>query len=87
MSKLTVAAATIAIGSLLASVPVRADIIHGGPLKQHGQCWKYSASNEKDARFGSWGACPEAASTGAKTSPQAAQGQIDRRQPRSQSSR
>ncbi len=87
MQKVTLSVATVAIAALLASAPVSADIIRGGPLKQHGQCWKYSASNEKDARFGSWGACPEAASTATQANPQAAQGQVLRRRPATRSSR
>ena len=85
MTKLIVA--TAAIAALLASAPVRADIIRGGPLQQHGQCFNYSASNEKDARFGSWGACAQAASTATQGNAHATQGQLVRHRPATQSSR
>ena len=87
MRKLIVPVATIAIGALFASAPASADMIAGGPLKQHGQCFKYSQAMEKDARFGSWGACPQSASTATQANPQAAQGQAARRRPATQSSR
>jgi hypothetical protein len=43
--------------------PTQAEILHGGPMKNGNQCFKYSSGNDKDGRFGTWGACPQAAST------------------------
>ncbi len=70
MHRLTIAAVTIAFVALLASAPAQADDVHGGPIVQNGQCFKYSRGYEKDARFGSWGACPQTASAGASTTTQ-----------------
>jgi hypothetical protein len=56
------ATATIAFSAMLALTPAQADDIHGGPIKNGSQCFKYSASFERDARFGSWGTCPQTAS-------------------------
>jgi hypothetical protein len=62
MHKFTIAAATIAFGALLASAPAQADALHGAPIKVGSQCFKFSQSMERDARFGSWNACPQTAS-------------------------
>jgi hypothetical protein len=63
MHKLTIAVATIAFGALLASVPAQAEMLGGAPNQKGSQCFTYSKGNDKDGRFGSWGACPQAAST------------------------
>ena len=85
MSKLTIAAA-IAVGALLVSAPVQADQSGGGPIRKGNQCFKFSQAMEKDGRFGTWTACPQAASTPANVSATtSAQG--PRRQPATQSSR
>ena len=63
MQKLTIAVATIAFGALLASVSAQAEMLGGAPNKNGNQCFTYSRGNDKDARFGSWGACPQTAST------------------------
>jgi hypothetical protein len=52
--------AVAAFGAMVAAA--QAEILHGGPVKNGNQCFKYSAGNEKDGRFGSWNACPQAAS-------------------------
>jgi hypothetical protein len=57
---MTVTALT-AFGALVATA--QAEILGGAPMKKGDQCFKYSPGNGKDARFGSWGACPQAAST------------------------
>ncbi len=59
--RLTIAAATIAIAALV-SAPAFADHIQGGPIKQNGQCWKGQKGTD-GGTYGSWGACPQAAST------------------------
>jgi hypothetical protein len=53
--------ALAAFGAMVATT--QAEILHGGPTKNGNQCFKYSSGNDKDGRFGSWGACPQAAST------------------------
>lgn len=60
MQKLTIAAALIAMGALLA--PAQAEILNGAPKQIGSQCFKFSQSQERDARFGSWGSCPQTAS-------------------------
>jgi hypothetical protein len=57
---LTVTAVT-AFGALLATA--QAEHLQGAPTKNGNQCFKYSPGNDKDGRFGAWGACPQAAST------------------------
>jgi hypothetical protein len=57
---MTVMALT-AFGAVMATA--QAEILHGGPVKNGSQCFKYSPGNDKDARFGTWGACPQAASS------------------------
>jgi hypothetical protein len=52
--------ALAAFGAMVAAA--QAEVLHGGPVKNGNQCFKYSAGNDKDGRFGSWGACPQAAS-------------------------
>jgi hypothetical protein len=52
--------ALVAFGGMVAAA--QAEILHGGPVKNGNQCFKYAAGNDKDGRFGSWGACPQAAS-------------------------
>lgn len=84
MCKLTIAAAAIAFGALLASAPVQADQSGGGPIRKGNQCFKFSQSMEKDGRFGSWDACPQAASVPVNTNTSA---QGPRRRSASQASR
>jgi hypothetical protein len=57
---MTVTALT-AFGALVATA--QAEILNGGPMRNGNQCFKYSPGNGHDGRFGSWGACPQAAST------------------------
>jgi hypothetical protein len=52
--------ALVAFGAMAATA--QAEILHGGPVKNGNQCFRYSAGNDKDGRFGTWGACPQAAS-------------------------
>jgi hypothetical protein len=61
MHKLTIAAATIAFGALLASAPAKA-VENWGPNQIQGQCFKVAHAQGRDLYFGSWGACPQAAS-------------------------
>jgi hypothetical protein len=62
--------ALAAFGAMAATA--QAEILHGGPLKNGSQCFKYSNGSEKDGRFGSWGACPQAASTKPSAAPRLA---------------
>jgi len=56
------AAAATVFAALLASVPAQADTLGGGPKQVGNQCFKFSVGQERDGRFGSWGACPQTAS-------------------------
>jgi uncharacterized membrane protein len=56
------AAAATVFAALLASAPAQADILNGASAKNGNQCFKFSTGNERDSRFGSWGACPQTAS-------------------------
>src|ERR1700691_898997 len=49
--------------TMLASSPAPADDIHvhGAPIQSGSQCFKYSTSFERDARFGYWSSCPQTA--------------------------
>jgi hypothetical protein len=62
MHKLTIAAATIAFGALLALAPAQADILNGAPKQAGNQCFALSTGQGRDERFGIWGACPQTAS-------------------------
>jgi hypothetical protein len=64
------ATALTAFGALVATA--QAEILGGAPMRNGEQCFKYSPGNGKDGRFGSWGACPQAASTRAAPAPAAA---------------
>jgi hypothetical protein len=59
--RLTIAAATVAIASLLAAAPASAEHIMGGGVKHNGQCWK-AAKTMDGGTFGSWNACAASAS-------------------------
>jgi hypothetical protein len=62
---LTVTALT-AFGAMVATA--QAENIQGAPMKNGNQCFTYSTgADAKDGRFGSWGACPQAASTSTAT--------------------
>ena len=80
MQKLTILAATIAFGALLASAPARADMSGGAPNQNNsGQCFKYSVGQDKDGRFGYWGGCPQTASATTTSSATAATPRTHRR--------
>src|SRR5215469_4576177 len=64
------ATALTAFGALVATA--QAEILGGAPMRNGEQCFKYSPGNGKDGRFGSWGACPQTASTRAAPAPAAA---------------
>ena len=63
---MTVTALT-AFGALVATA--QAEILGGAPMRKGEQCFKYSPGNGKDGRFGTWGACPQPASTTTATTP------------------
>jgi hypothetical protein len=58
---LSVAATTIFV-ALLASAPVRADLLNGAPKQAGNQCFTLSTGQGRDERFGMWSACPQKAS-------------------------
>jgi hypothetical protein len=46
----------------------QADNLQGAPIQNGNQCFRYATgADAKDGRFGSWGACPQAASTSTTT--------------------
>jgi hypothetical protein len=51
--------ALAAFGATVAAA--QAEILHGGPTQNGNQCFKYSPGNDKDGRFGVWGACAQTA--------------------------
>ena len=69
MHKLTIAAATIAFGALMASAPAQADILNGAPKQAGNQCFTLSTGQGRDERFGMWGACPQTASVAVAPAP------------------
>jgi hypothetical protein len=56
-----------AFGAMMATA--QAEILHGGPLKNGNQCFNYCSGNDKDGRFGTWGACPKEASVRPSAAP------------------
>ena len=56
------AAAATVFAALLASVPAQADTLGGASAKNGNQCFSYSVGQQRDGRFGYWGACPQTAS-------------------------
>jgi hypothetical protein len=87
MNKLTIAAATIVAGAMLASAPVQAEQSGGGPIHKGAQCFKHSQSMERDARFGIWTECPQTASVPANANAASQSRQIAHRQSGSSVSR
>jgi hypothetical protein len=59
--------ALVAFAAMLATA--QAEILHGGPIKNGNQCFKYSAGNDKDGRFGTWGACSQETSGRPRAAP------------------
>jgi uncharacterized membrane protein len=59
---LITAATTAAFAALLASAPANA-VENYGPSRVGNQCFTPSTTQQKDLAFGSWGACPQPAST------------------------
>ncbi len=63
MLQFTISAAVATVfTALLASAPAQADILNGAPMKNGTQCFTLTQGQGRDARFGLWGACPQAAS-------------------------
>jgi hypothetical protein len=51
--------ALAALGAMVATS--QAEILEGAPTQNGNQCFKYSPGNDKDGRFGTWGACAQTA--------------------------
>jgi hypothetical protein len=63
MRQFTISTAALTVfAALLASIPAQAEMNGGGPVQSGAQCFKYSAGQDKDGRFGMWAACPQTAS-------------------------
>ena len=64
MRQFTICAAVATVfAALLASAPARAESLGGASAKNGNQCFTYSVGQQRDGRFGYWGACPQTAST------------------------
>jgi hypothetical protein len=51
---------TLAVfGAMVATA--QAETLQGAPVQNGNQCFKFSPGNDKDGRFGVWGACPQTA--------------------------
>ena len=75
MKKLTLLRAAIAVAAMFASVSANAEYAGGGPMRNNGQCFQYSKGMYRDGRFGSWGACPQTASSVRTTTTRGRKGQ------------
>jgi len=59
--------ALAAFGVMLTAA--QAEILNGAPAKNGNQCFTFSHSQARDARFGVWGACPQTASVAVAPAP------------------
>ena len=66
MRQFTISAAALTVFAAMV-VTAQAETNGGGPKQVGSQCFKYSVGNDRDGRFGSWGACPQPASAAAIT--------------------
>jgi hypothetical protein len=62
MVKVTCYATAIVAVALSGSVAAKADYAGGGPISRGSECFTYSKGQAREGRFGSWSACPQAAS-------------------------
>jgi hypothetical protein len=58
MGKLGYAAAAVVFASMLATVPSKAELLGGGPIRNGNQCWSSSPGGNATAGFGYWAPCP-----------------------------
>jgi hypothetical protein len=61
MRHFTIAIAAVAIAGLAAAAPALAEVSHGTPLKQNGQCYVHHGVGS-DHQFGTMGNCTRPAS-------------------------
>jgi hypothetical protein len=61
MRDYTIAIAVVGIAALAAGAPASAEISHGTPVKQSGQCYVHHGIGS-DHQFGTMGNCPQPAS-------------------------
>ena len=62
MYRITISVAALAALGLMLTA-AQAENLLGAPAKNGNQCFKYAQSSEgRDARWGSWGPCPQTAS-------------------------
>ena len=66
MRQFMISAAALTMFAAMAAT-AQAEINGGGPKQVGNQCFKYSVGNDRDGRFGSWGACAQPASAAATT--------------------
>jgi hypothetical protein len=67
------AAAATVFAALLASAPAQAENLNGQPDRVGNQCFTYAQGAGRDARWGTWGACPQTASAAVAPAPAARQ--------------
>jgi hypothetical protein len=66
MRQFTIAIAAVGIAALAAGAPASAEVSHGTPVKQNGQCYRHHGVGS-DHQFGSMESCPApAANTAAR---------------------
>jgi hypothetical protein len=57
MRQFTISAAMATVfAALLASAPAQADALQGAPIQAGNQCFNFSVGQQREARFGYWGA-------------------------------
>jgi hypothetical protein len=64
MCHFIIASAVVGIAALAAGAPATAEISHGTPVKQNGQCYRHHGVGS-DHQFGSMEGCPQPASNAA----------------------
>ena len=70
MRQFTISAAVVMVfAAILASAPGRAETLNGAPEKVGNQCFTYTQGAARDSRWGTWGACPQAASAAVAPAP------------------
>jgi hypothetical protein len=61
MHHFIIAIATVGIAAFAAVAPASAEVSHGTPVKQNGQCYKHHGMGS-DHQFGTMESCPQPAS-------------------------
>jgi hypothetical protein len=67
MRNIIIAAAAVTAVATLAAAPASAEPENWGPNKMGNQCYAPAKDSGRELKFGTWGACPEAAATTRET--------------------